>query len=63
MIYHVHVQGIVTNLDESSSQAQNTQGQATSAQMPETIEEATILFWSTNFLEEMLENADVRMGN
>jgi len=63
MIYHVHVQGNVTNLDESSSQAQNTQGQATSAQMPETIEEATILFWSTNFLEEMLENADVRMGN
>jgi hypothetical protein len=63
MIYHVHVQGIVTNLDESSSQAQNTQGQATSAQMPETTEEATILSWSTNFLEEMLENANVRMGN
>jgi hypothetical protein len=63
MIYHVHVQGIVTNLDESSSQAQNTQGQATSAQMPETTEEATLLSWSTNFLEEMLENANVRMGN
>ena len=63
MIYHIHVQGIVTNLDESSSQAQNTQGPATSAQMPKTIEEATILFWSTNFLEEMLENADVRIGN
>ena len=43
MIYHIHVQGIVTNLDESSSQAQNTQGQATSAHMPETTQEATIL--------------------
>ena len=63
MIYHVHVQGNVTNLDESSSQAQNTQGPATSAQMPETTEEATILSWSTNFLEEMLENVDVRMEN
>ncbi|KXG29965.1 uncharacterized protein LOC110435151 [Sorghum bicolor] len=50
--------GIVTNLDESSSQAQNTQGQATSALMPETTEEATILSWSTDFLEEILENAD-----
>jgi hypothetical protein len=63
MIYHIHVQGIVTNLYESSSQAQNTQGQATSALMPETTEEATILSWSTDFLEEILENADVRMGN
>ena len=43
MIYHVHVQGNVTNLDESSSQAQNTKGQATSAHMPETTQEATIL--------------------
>jgi len=43
MIYHIHVQGIVTNLDESSSQAQNTQGPATSAHMPETTHEATIL--------------------
>lgn len=61
------MQGLVTNLAESSSQADNTQDQGTSAHILETIEEETTSSPSTDSLGETLDalgiidNAKVRM--
>jgi hypothetical protein len=61
------MQGFVSNLAESSSQAHNTQDQGTSAHILETIEEETTSSLSTDSvvrtLDELsiIDNVEVRM--
>lgn len=64
----LYMQGLITNLAESSSQAHNTQGQGTRAHLLEPIEEETTSSPSIDSLGETLdalsitETTDVRIS-